>query len=549
MLPRTLALGLALSASLLVPLAVSAASPAGSGASPAGAGAALFLVNCAACHQANGDGIKGIFPPLAKSDFLMADKERSIRIAIQGISGPLVVNGTEYQGVMPAPAAMEDQQIADVLTYARNAWGNHGEPVTAAEVKKVRTVLAATDSEQNDPFAPLPNAPAGYQLREVVRLPVHGLKLATVPGMAWILVLTNSGDLYRLEPATGNLARVLAAKDYAELAAGNLSVLGMTIDSKKRLYLVTNQRISEQPHHVNRVVIFRSEPLDSTGVPQKMSAWLRTSYPWGFSYYNHGVCHIAEGPDGMIYVSSGARTDGGEVDGGIFKNDTVYWKGGETDYTAAIWRIDPTSDVPKIEVFARGIRNAWSFAWNDRQELFSVSNGPDAHYPEELDFVERGKHYGFPYQYADASASEKPYPYTPDVPAGLVVTPAIRNFGPAAGGSPEKPIATFDAHSSPAGMVFCGPEWPANLRGKFLIGRFGNFLKDDSYGYDILAVELQRNPAGVYEARVNTFFAPLARPIDFLQAGKKFYILEYTRPVGKHGSRPLNPGRILELTW
>lgn len=66
---------------------------------------------------------------------------------------------------MPAPAAMEDQQIADVLTYARNAWGNHGEPVTAAEVKKVRTVLAATDSEQNDPFAPLPKAPAGYQLR------------------------------------------------------------------------------------------------------------------------------------------------------------------------------------------------------------------------------------------------------------------------------------------------------------------------------------------------------------------------------------------------
>jgi hypothetical protein len=48
---------------------------------------------------------------------------------------------------------------------------------------------------------------------------------------------------------------------------------------------------------------------------------------------------------------------------------------------------------------------------------------------------------------------------------------------------------------------------------------------------------------------VNTFLAPLARPIDFLQAGKKLYILEYTRPVGKHGSRPLNPGRILELTW
>jgi hypothetical protein len=48
---------------------------------------------------------------------------------------------------------------------------------------------------------------------------------------------------------------------------------------------------------------------------------------------------------------------------------------------------------------------------------------------------------------------------------------------------------------------------------------------------------------------MTTFFAPLARPIDFLQVGKKLYILEYTRPVGKHGTRPMNPGRILELSW
>jgi hypothetical protein len=98
-------------------------------------------------------------------------------------------------------------------------------------------------------------------------------------------------------------------------------------------------------------------------------------------------------------------------------------------------------------------------------------------------------------------------------------------------------------------MLFCNNDWPAPLRGKMLVGRFGNFLLDDSYGYDILAVDLQRNAANVYEARMTTFFAPLARPIDFLQVGKKLYILEYTRPVGKHGTRPMNPGRILELSW
>lgn len=541
MLPRALAVTLPLLASLSAPAAAHAESSPGTGAT-------LYQINCSACHQATGEGLKGIFPPLAQSDYLLADKERSIRIALQGIGGPIVVNGVEYQGVMPAPAPMDDQQVADVLTYVRSAWGNRGDAVTPAEVKQVRAALAATDADKNDPFAPLPPPPAGYRLREVVRLPVHAVKLATMPGVDWLLVLNNSGELYRLEPATGNLARVLVAKDYAELGAGKIDVLGMTIDSKKRLYLVTNQRVAEQPWHINRVVIFRSEPLDATGVP-RLKPWLRSSYPWGFSYYNHGVCHIAEGPDGLIYVSSGARTDGGEVDGGIFKKETIYWKGGETDTTAAIWRIDPNADVPKIEVFARGIRNAWTFAWNDRGDLFSVSNGPDAHRPEEMDHVEQGKHYGFPYQYADFPATDKPYPYTPDVPPGLTITPAIRNFGPAAGGSETKPIATFDAHSSPAGMLFCNADWPAPLRGKMLVGRFGNFLLDDSYGYDILAVDLQRNAANVYEARMTTFFAPLARPIDFLQVGKKLYILEYTRPVGKHGTRPMNPGRILELSW
>jgi len=54
----------------------------------------------------------------------------------------------------------------------------------------------------------------------------------------------------------------------------------MMIDSERRLYVVTNQRVAEQPHHVNRVVIFRSEPLDASGQPPVLKAWLRTSYPW-----------------------------------------------------------------------------------------------------------------------------------------------------------------------------------------------------------------------------------------------------------------------------
>lgn len=167
-----------------------------------GSGAALFLANCAPCHQTTGLGLPAIFPPLAKSDYLLADRDRSIRIAIQGISGPVVVNGAEYQGVMPAPAPLNDEQIADILTYIRGSWGNDADAVTAAQVKTVRAALTSADSDKSDPFAPLPPSPEGYRLREVVRLPVHGVKLATMPGVDWIFVLNNGGELYRLETAT-----------------------------------------------------------------------------------------------------------------------------------------------------------------------------------------------------------------------------------------------------------------------------------------------------------------------------------------------------------
>jgi hypothetical protein len=98
-------------------------------------------------------------------------------------------------------------------------------------------------------------------------------------------------------------------------------------------------------------------------------------------------------------------------------------------------------------------------------------------------------------------------------------------------------------------MIFCGPDWPTAYRGKFILGRFGNFLGQPDVGFDLLAVDIQKNPVGIYEARTDKFLAPLARPIDLLQVGSKLYILEYTRAIETQSGRPLTPGRILELSW
>lgn len=101
-------------------------------------GQATYRMICAACHQFSGQGIPHVFPPLAGSDFLQADKARAIGIVLNGIAGPLAVNGESYRSQMPAQRQLSDQQVADVLSYVRTAFGNRLDPVSVAEVAAAR---------------------------------------------------------------------------------------------------------------------------------------------------------------------------------------------------------------------------------------------------------------------------------------------------------------------------------------------------------------------------------------------------------------------------
>lgn len=101
------------------------------------AGAIVYKNNCAACHQAGGQGVPDAFPPLEKSDYLMADKVRSIRTVKHGLEGPITVNGKTYNSVMPG-LGLSDDDIASVLTYVRNSFGNKGDEVTVDEVRRVK---------------------------------------------------------------------------------------------------------------------------------------------------------------------------------------------------------------------------------------------------------------------------------------------------------------------------------------------------------------------------------------------------------------------------
>ena len=90
------------------------------------------------CHQANGAGIPGVFPPLAKSDYLAADLQRTVGIPLRGLTGKVTVNGTQYDSVMPPMSQLNDDEVANILTFVLNSWGNPGGQVSADDVKKSR---------------------------------------------------------------------------------------------------------------------------------------------------------------------------------------------------------------------------------------------------------------------------------------------------------------------------------------------------------------------------------------------------------------------------
>jgi mono/diheme cytochrome c family protein len=100
-------------------------------------GQSVYEAQCTSCHQAAGEGIEEVFPPLAKSDYLMADKKRSIHQVLQGVTGEMTVNGKKYNTDMPA-VDLTDEEVSDVLNYVRNSWGNKGEAVLPSEVAAAR---------------------------------------------------------------------------------------------------------------------------------------------------------------------------------------------------------------------------------------------------------------------------------------------------------------------------------------------------------------------------------------------------------------------------
>ena len=98
----------------------------------------VYENTCLACHQVNGGGVPGMNPPLKKTKWVLGDKKTLVGIVLNGLDKEIEVNDETYSNTMPSFAMLSDKEIADVLTFVRNSFGNKASQVTEADVKKLR---------------------------------------------------------------------------------------------------------------------------------------------------------------------------------------------------------------------------------------------------------------------------------------------------------------------------------------------------------------------------------------------------------------------------
>lgn len=134
------------------------ATVAAGGDAAGGPGAGIFSQRCATCHQGKGQGLPGVYPPLAGSEIAQGEPSRPVRIILNGFAGKISRGGKEYNGVMtPHRDLLSDDEISQVLTFVRSSWGNKGDAVDAAFVKEVREKTATkagawTEAELEKPL-------------------------------------------------------------------------------------------------------------------------------------------------------------------------------------------------------------------------------------------------------------------------------------------------------------------------------------------------------------------------------------------------------------
>ena len=270
---------------------------------------------------------------------------------------------------------------------------------------------------------PAPGSGGAHKSREVARFgpdDQEPVRIAAQAGTGRLFVLGGGGDVTVVDPKSGAMRRVLEGKDYIDRPADQTAehpapgrrqggqcadhlavhpLPGDRIRPPGRLYVTANVQVPGKIF-INRVCLYRTSPVGTDGGVPRPELWTRFDHPYGVGGFNHGAGRIAQGPDGMIYLGSGSRTDHGEA--GDEPNISRLGEGPHPDvpggpgfpggeFTACILRFDPAKGQQAPEVYSRGNRNPFGFDWDDKGRLIDAEHGPMADHPEELNQIRAGQ--------------------------------------------------------------------------------------------------------------------------------------------------------------
>lgn len=417
---------------------------------------------------------------------------------------------------------------------------------------------------------PVPGGPTVLRpdiaVRKLADVGSNGVKIVHHAADNALYVLHVDNGLQRIDPTSGAIEAVATV---AELVDDGVPS-GMTIGPDNSVYIVANRRASDTE---NQGLVVRGTLSDGAWSWSKLLS--SEPYQLGGTNFDHLFNGIAVSPDNKwVYVASGSRTDHGEVE----SNEGTFPDAREVALTARIFRVPADAqdlvlpnDEAKLDeqklVYARGTRNAYDMAFTPSGDLLAIDNGPDADYPDELNWIREGGHYGFPWRFgtqenpqqqADYDPSDdkrlnqdfvavqrETYANDPEFPEapGPFVDP-IANLGPdgnqtrADNGSvlelEDEALATFTPHRSPLGLVFVtGEAMPADLRGDdattsaFVVswGSAGGTLSDK--GQDLLHLALRKQGEN-YESVTTQVAREFNNPIDAVLVENRLYVLDFS---------------------
>ncbi len=416
--------------------------------------------------------------------------------------------------------------------------------------------------------SPVTNGPQALRdditIRKVIDTGGGFRRLEYDPATKALYYMDGEANMFRLrvEPGAGSTGEPIYS--HADIG-GARSTAGMTFGPDGTLYVVGNET-----NDTTTQAIIRMGVPTVAGTRTWFTLASTESYPRSNTPFDHVFSGIVVSPDGrFVYVSSGSRTDHGEVQ----NNNGAFPDTREVALTSAIVRLPADARdlvLPNDEatlrkhgyVYADGTRNAYDLAFAPGGDLFGIDNGPDADYAEELNWLQEGHHYGFPWRFGDQNNPQQFADYNPAndklLPEGYIAvdsgtyrndpefppppgafTDPVINRGPdadqfrAADGTVQRAhetggtLATFTPHRSPLGLTFDTAQTLSDpLRGGAFVlswGAVGGTLSDR--GKDLLHLQLTKTGDG-YEAQVTQLARNFASPIDSVLLDHQLYVLD-----------------------